>query len=158
MRKSTIWPWARQRRYLQTRRRPTPADHWWEESTGSLEHAPRTLPTHQPNEYFSDHLRGYNEEVVRLQKRTRIHESLSSSIRQSCWPPNRHLLIHSTKYWHVLPGDERYGRIAWMMDNQGREEGRASPWLCTRAHGPHPSELQPQHDSEFQHQAQCWWT
>ena len=36
--------------------------------------------------------------------------------------------------------DERYGRMSWMMDEEGRRE---RPWLCTRAHGPHPSELQP---------------
>ena len=57
------------------------------------------------------------------------------------------LLYKAIKVTYAVETDERYGRIACMMDEEGRRE---SPWLCTRAHGPHPSELQPQHDPEFQ--------
>ena len=62
------------------------------------------------------------------------HELLSSS---ASYPIER-IPSHQK---HLAP-DERYGRMTWMMDKEGRRE---SPWLCTRAHGPHPSELQPRH-------------
>ena len=38
------------------------------------------------------------------------------------------------------------------MKKKGKKGGRGPDYVHTRAHGPHPSELQPWHDPEFQPQ------